>query len=74
MCSVVIGDQGPALVRQHDHPVAQRADVAGMTQRVLRHLALAELRVGQAPGHRHPLGDAEQIQLQPQYQRECARQ
>ena len=37
-------------------------------------LPLAELGVGQAPGRRHPVRGGDQVQLQPQYQRECAAQ
>ena len=47
---------------------------AAWGEQVRGDLLLAELGVGQAPGRRRPVRGGDQVQLQPQYQRECAAQ
>jgi hypothetical protein len=58
-----------ALVGQDDHARAQHTLAGSAVQQDLGRLALAELRVGQAPGHRHPVRAGQQVQLEPQEKR-----
>jgi hypothetical protein len=53
------------LSAQHDHLVAQRTGLAGMSEQFGGGLAFADLRVGQAPGDLHALGRGQQVELQP---------
>src|SRR5215218_1817868 len=53
------------LVGQDDHARAQHPLAGGTVHQDLGRLALAELGVGQAPGHRHPVRAGQHIQLEP---------
>lgn len=55
---------GEPLVTDEGQPGPQRTGAGGVREQGRGHLALADLRAGEAPRHRHPVRGRDQVQLQ----------